>query len=557
VVTATLKPKNEASARNLPEVRRFVFHLGEVSREPGVCLNWPLAAKDNNPDLRLALAGVPGELSEEDQELTIAHPLENDAGQPYATAQIDAFDFGARGHLIVTCELSDGRELVGVLRTSDGDRGLVNLPKQQQCAWIADAWTKAHGTGDLPSNDDDEKVDGQPDNGDGYTLYEEYRGFAVNGKHVEGDPKRKDYFVLNLIGADARPAIDLFEELSSLRVHSKLRRSEMSQKERLMNGNHRDAPHRVDQHGVWVKTFTIKGLGGFGAYTPLKKAHVAGRPGITIGIGLLARDEPWSDFNRATGKDEFSQDGYSAIQISARDAAFAYDGAIAHELLHSVGVEHHGEGNYVREFQFVHANDPDNPYRRACYARWQPEMTVYMGGTVGVRTAGPLISLVEEGSGRNLAETAAAQFEPEFAVEWSRRQTSLLEWAEKFAAAHPEMKRTPRYWAERKFYDSMSLRGWLGLQIGIEHGEDSGADDCVMRYYFAKAYPVKGSDSDFIFIPPETNVVGLGMCTSPKGTGVNSALHRPQSRHGDAAPGDGNCRGQICPNDAIPLRKTR
>ncbi|MEZ5560728.1 MAG: hypothetical protein R3E86_19550 [Pseudomonadales bacterium] len=552
VATATLKPRNEAGARNMPRVRRFSFSLGGVSREPGVCLNWPLAARDSNPDLRLALAGVPGALSEEDQVLNIEDPPANDAGQPYGAAQIDAYDYGARAILTVTAELDDGRELVGVLHGADRDWHAVDLPKQSQTVWIADAWTAAHGTAELPPSDDDETTAGQPLNGDGYTLYEEYRGFVVNGRHVEGDPKRKDYFVLNLIGADARPGIALFEELSDLRVHSKLRRSEMSQKDRLMNGNRRDAPHRVDQHGVWVKEFSIAGLGGFGAYTPLKKAHVAGRPGIVIGIGLLARNEPWSDFSRPT----VDQDsGPESVNIPARDAAFAYDRAIAHELMHSVGVEHHGEGNFRQMFEFLHANDPMNALRTSRFVAWRPDSVMRAGNAPQYRNLepGPTLTLIEEGTGRDL--TAEHRASAERYLEYMRRTNMAyyLEDGARRAARNPDWGQSAQWWADRRLYEASA--GGMMLHIGVEHGEDSGDADCIMRYYFAKAYPRKGSETDFIYIPQGSNVAGLELCESPRGTGVNAASHEPQSRHGDAAPGRGNCRSQISPNDAIPPRR--
>ena len=160
------------------------------------------------------------------------------------------------------------------------------LPKNSE-DWLEfclDSWKKAHQAEQLADDDDNEKVEGQKDNGDGFTLSEEYRGWVEKGKHIEGDPEKKDFFVLNLIGADARPGIELFETLSKLRVHSKLRRSEMSETTRLMNGNHGDAPRNKDQHGVWVKTFALKirsqGDDGGGGRTKLNKAGVAGRPGF-------------------------------------------------------------------------------------------------------------------------------------------------------------------------------------------------------------------------------------------------------------------------------------
>ncbi|MDP3068664.1 MAG: hypothetical protein Q8N18_00165 [Opitutaceae bacterium] len=352
-------------------VSSIQFALLDTSREPGVCLNWPLGAKDRNPDLKLGLPPLcPGTLSKEDQRFEVTSPLADEQGRPYALAQIDSYDFGGRSSLYVTCKLADGRELVGELKGESGEPGqdLIRLPKMDGPGWIAEAWKKEKGVAGLGDDDDSEKVEDQEDNGDGYTLYEEYRGWVENGQHLEGDPKAKDFFVLNLIGADARPGIALFEQVSALRVHSKLRRSEMSQTARLMNGNRRDAPHRVDQHGVWVKTFTLAGLGDTGAATPMTKRGVAGRPGITKGVGILARGDAQSAFNKP-------------YNLPAQDAIFAYDRAIAHELLHSVGVEHHGDGDEQLSVWWVSPRHPRNkigrPYFRGSSNAWGGRDDVY------------------------------------------------------------------------------------------------------------------------------------------------------------------------------------
>jgi hypothetical protein len=193
-----------------------------------------------------------GKVSANGQKAEFSGPPKDKAGQPYADAAVESYDFGGRATLQVICELKDGREIVGLMKGEGGQEDLVRLPKMKGPDWIAESWRKAHKVESLSASSDNEKVDGQQDHGDGYTLYEEYRGWVVEGKRIEGDPEGKDFFVLNLIGGDAESGIDLFAQLSELKVHSKLRRGEMSEKTRLMNGNHRDAPHRVNQHGVWM-----------------------------------------------------------------------------------------------------------------------------------------------------------------------------------------------------------------------------------------------------------------------------------------------------------------
>jgi hypothetical protein len=101
----------------------------------------------------------------------------------------------------------------------------------------------------------------------------------------------------------------------------------------------------------------------------------------------------------------------------------------------------------------------------------------------------------------------------------------------------------------------------LDGSVGVDHGEHSGEEDCLMRYYFAKFYeskqpPVIGQKM-FYLVAPGTERIGMQICRAGKGTGVNGADHQPQSRYGDTAGDAGNCFEQICPNDAIPPRSVK
>ncbi|MEO6244605.1 MAG: hypothetical protein ABIQ12_04140, partial [Opitutaceae bacterium] len=428
--------------------------------------------------------------------------------------------------------LEDGRELIGLMKDSGGEQDLVRLPKMKGPDWIAESWRREKDVMNLAAGDDSEKVEGQKADGDGFTLYEEYRGWAVNGKHVEGDPKRKEFFVLNLIGGDGQNGINLFERLSQLRVHSKLKRSEMSQTTRLMNGNHRDAPHRVDQHGVWVKTFTRAGLGDNGADTPMTKAGVAGRPGITKGVGILARGDTESIFNKP-------------FNLPARDTIFAYDRAIAHELLHSVGVEHHGSGDYRQIVGYVSPRNPFNKVGRPYYAS-SPD-------------GAPIAVLDEAGHDK------ATKAYPDYVKLREFADAVLLE--QKLAEGRGFIARngvgynginSPEQYADMHLeilivYCFMHLQG----TVGITHGEHAGDQDCVMRYYFAKFYEATARKDTLYLGTPGTERIGIDICHSGAGTGINAAGHKPQSRYGNAAAGEGDCFSQICPNDAIPPRKVQ
>lgn len=569
VARAVLTSKGEDKS-DVPVVDRFRFELLDTSREPGVCLNWPLNATDADYDLRFADPGalggltaeakkfftawglasgaeydpasIPSEsipsgnfgtLSEDGLRLELTELRKDDEGRPFAEAMIESFDFGAKAELRVVCVLKDGREIVGVMKAEGGGQDLVRLPKRAGADWVAEAWRRENEAMDLGAAADDEKVEGQKHNGDGFTLYEEYRGWVVGGRHVTGDPKRKDFFVQNRIGPDARPGIQLFEQLSKLRVHDDLRRNEMDMDKRLMNGNRRDAPHRVAQHGVWVKAFASgRELGDTGAHTVMLKAGTTGRPGLVKGIGILARGNTESVFNQP-------------FNLPAQDAIFAYDRAIAHELLHSVGVEHHGKGDYRTILGYVSPRNPANKVGRPYY---------------GSSPDAPVGLLTEEG------HDVAARDYPKYV---ELRQFLETQYRDRF------MSEGVKFLADRAGYTGMTIHTpeqymnqmietlfvycfmHLDGTVGVDQGEGSGDQDCVMRYYFAKFYEAKAASQRTLYVvTPGTERIGMELCQAAAGTGINAPGRKPQPRYGPAAAGAGNCAAQVCPNDGIPPRNT-
>ena len=78
-----------------------------------------------------------------------------------------------------------------------------------------------------------------------------------------------------------------------------------------------------------------------------------------------------------------------------------------------------------------------------------------------------------------------------------------------------------------------------------------------MRYYFARFYEATGRKDTLYVATPGSERIGIDICHAPTGTGINAPGRQPQSRYGNAPPGEGDCFSQICPNDAIPPRKTK
>ena len=555
---ATLKPK-DGEGKFVPRVKNIRFQLLDTSREPGICLNWPLSAKDQDYDLRLA-AVAGGKLSKSDQILEVDDPKRNDEGQAYAEVQIDSYDFGGRASLRAICLLADGREIEGVMKEV-GE--MPRLPKMKSPGWVADSWKQKNKAASLADDDDNEKVEGQKDNGDGFTLYEEYRGWAENEKHIDGDPKRKDLFILNQIGAggaDAIGGIKLFERVSKLITHHRLSESEMSTAARLMKGNHREAPHRVDQHGVWMYNADGTGVPAGGTVGMTNEdADRAFRPGRVNHVVVESR----GIYDAIFGHDRSVGD----YKLSERDAAFAYDRAVAHELLHVVGVDHHGEGEDTSTFYFVSASDPNNPSHRAGFSQQLPKVYnldlrrspdhVYDGSEL---MRNELETLIWEDTGRNIAEELAPLYERKLEAERARRAANPPtgeEDAGRRATEFPQYGKSEFSWRETDVFDAVAYNNdefEVFATICELNGADSGNELCLMRYYFATAYPVKGKTKTYYVVRPGQNRAGRSTCQSPAGTGANAPSHQPQSRFGDSAPKRGNCFGDICPNDAIPPR---
>ena len=78
-----------------------------------------------------------------------------------------------------------------------------------------------------------------------------------------------------------------------------------------------------------------------------------------------------------------------------------------------------------------------------------------------------------------------------------------------------------------------------------------------MRYYFARFYEATGKPNTLYISTPGSERIGMEICHTGAGTGINGPSHKPQSRYGNATAGEGNCFSQICPNDAIAPRKVK
>lgn len=191
-VRATGLPGEEAN-----RTAQLFFELAEVSAEPGVCLNWPLKPAGAQGDLRL-VAGENPSLTPDPQGLEDFN-LKSKGLVKEAVVKVSAFDFGAWGLLKVRAEDKAGRPLKVTYRGKV--KNALALPKDEDHNHIADAWQEAKGVFGLPSNWDEAEVAGQDKKGDGFGLYQKYRGLVVatagGRKHVQLEPREKAHFFID------------------------------------------------------------------------------------------------------------------------------------------------------------------------------------------------------------------------------------------------------------------------------------------------------------------------------------------------------------------------
>jgi hypothetical protein len=109
---------------------------------------------------------------------------------------LECRDYGAWGNLVGLVQVADTVKLANI--PGDWCKRSSTYPIDEQGNFIADCWQWSAGD----ATDDDEDLNGQGDPdypGDGFTRFEEYRGFMVQGNHVRTNPDDdKDIFLVDV-----------------------------------------------------------------------------------------------------------------------------------------------------------------------------------------------------------------------------------------------------------------------------------------------------------------------------------------------------------------------
>ena len=522
-----VKVRVESSAKpgvDLSSQIRFIkweLPSGEVSRVIGYANNAPTYDHfsfnvSRETDYRSKLADMqlhlPTELADSSVEVLKATST---AANNY-TIRVYSFDYGAFAKLTAHVVLADSTEIICMDRTSRSPYLL--LPKRDEDSKVATYFKKINQVLDKKDVDDDELMPGDDKYpGDGFTLYEEYRGFMENGRHFRGDPRAKDVMIFNTINTQrSRDGIATYELVlnnytgHSVKTHHRFTKEEFGRRrndwtttektagneygvmpidpDKCLNFNYIPELHVVDQHGIGILK-TDKKL-GFAVASP----NVGGLCGPPANYDFLVVSADFKDDSTGWSRTRADVDSNGGITVNPHGASLIitdeYARTVAHEMLHNSGVNHHGDNGE--------------------YNNTKPSDIVYMGNSLWRVNGTHAVKLYWEDAPGVPIDTFDIRF-----VNYLKR--------------------------------------WQGsLFISIWHGTASGFEDCIMRYDNPDAYCKTASSTEIYIIPSRSShreLSGTHLCTSGKGTGVNASTHQPMSRYSDADEGMGNCISQFCVND--------
>lgn len=334
---------------------QWMFTLKDYSSEPGVALNWPPQDQLVSPtppdlDFNLAVNNVlnPG-IVIPPPGTTAQIPLNatNAGNLAFVQLTVESHDWGGWATLNVAATVAGQPPIQGHL-TLPGLQNVTDilLPLRIPGSHIANSWKNGKVPLNTADSDDSEIPQGanNSNRGDGLTLYEEYRGFYVDCApipqssncfgspssvpprafmHVEGDPTKLDLFVVNDGEPDVLEGMKDFAAGTGIKVCCPTLRDDQinGQASRVVNFNHSQGAHEVDQHAIVI--VKGKGAGPCTEHGPDQPKNITKiyYPPIANILDMAQRE------------------GGSARVAWATDK---YPYSVAHELGHSVNVSHHG-----------------------------------------------------------------------------------------------------------------------------------------------------------------------------------------------------------------------
>ncbi len=529
--TVFTKDKKNPDQKITSNIKSVIYFLTNVSHEPGYSMNYPSDKPGTKADLQLlAINEKPDPETEKLNRIL--------TGSGSRDINVACFDYGAYGCISATVILDDGN--IVIAKEEKSKKLYATIPyRTDDNSEIADFWkeqNKATGLKDDNDDDSEDMLEKNPYKGDGFSLYEEYRGFIENKVHIRTDPHKKDVMICDkvrdaLISAavdlpsgsalekaqkEALPTrshdgINMFAAVTGFITHDKFKAEEFGidigknvyegdgklitlnlppfTNNKVLNFNTSGYAHLHEQSGLLLLP-SPRSLGYAAAFgknkndvRPLKDWYC-----LVITADFSARMEGYSS---VTG--DIINDTSIAVNPNghAKIITDEYAVTVAHEMLHYCSVKHHGDvGENINNTDFK--TSPSVPDK------------IYMGGTFD---AVPV----------------------------------KLFW--------DDLKVTPITPQDNIFKNPS---GSIPIRLRLQHGTCSGVEDCIMRYDDGNAY--KGEDGNYYLLVERwqkknsySELTGINLCKSQTGTGVNASDHKPRSRYGDAT--TNGCQAQVCVND--------
>ena len=195
-----------------PEAYTVTWGLSDVTKYLGFCNNYP---KFDNPitDPDLKFDDTLKTQIEFEHDVTDDYAKTITGAGSYTFVTINCMDYAAWGKLVASVELIDGTVIHSARPYYSKTKEYLTIPYDRDENKLADQWEINNHilhSGHALDWDEDNKPEKQRDNGDGYTLFEEYRGFAEHKPketspdkmdiHVSTDPTEKDIFIYDKHG---------------------------------------------------------------------------------------------------------------------------------------------------------------------------------------------------------------------------------------------------------------------------------------------------------------------------------------------------------------------
>jgi hypothetical protein len=324
------------------QTAKFKFELISTSKEKGICNNYPVNGTTGDYDLKISKDANP--------ELTVSEDgqsAESKEELRYSGVYISAYDWGAYSKLKITAILDDGQEVVAYVE-GNKEQLQLKIPWDENENYVADAWEKEKGIFGQnygPEWDDDSQPAGQRRNGDGYTLYEEYRGFKTKAGFIRTTPVKKDLFVYDPDG--------LVKQYYEPHNPAKLELHYIDPTMMKFSGEARNPENRwvncnsikyryARQYAMFVKRWTTM------------EGGTAGEANWITGTDELNDIDPYKGFEQPLKSIyiikisqpviERSLMGIKDPDLRQRTFQLLMTSTVIHEIGHGLGIKHHSEG---------------------------------------------------------------------------------------------------------------------------------------------------------------------------------------------------------------------